>query len=319
MDTSLQTEISVEQIVADFGAYYKNEGQGVQNLRMLPFESFGTRDAFTIVPTNDTILREENVTVTEILQQYQDDFTPKGSVGFEPVQIPLYKFKIDQEFNPHKLQASYNAFLTNTNSDVTTWPFIVWFIEKYIKAQMYDDAEMKAIYGGVYQAPVPGEPGEASKTMNGINKLMNDQVTAGKLVEIETGALSTDPGTFVDQIEDFIDGIPEKYRSLEMDLNMNRTLLKRMKRGNRKNYNMNYEQVVNRVEVVDQENIMGVGRASHMGSSRIWCTPKYNALFGVKGFENFQVEKAKRKVAIYTEWWWGAGFVQPKLIFTNGE
>ena len=73
---------------------------------------------------------------------------------------------------------------------------------------------------------------------------------------------------------------------------------------------------------IDAENITVIGRPSMANKDRIWCTPTFNALFGVKGFENvsaFKIEGAKRKVAAFTEWWCGAGFVQPKLIFASDE
>ena len=321
MDPNYKTEITVDQIIQDFGDYYLDSGQNQSNLHMLPFESFETKDAFTIVPTDDTILRESNVEVTEILQQYQDDFTPKGEMEIEPVQIPLYKMKIDQEFNPHKLQKTWLGFLTSNNTDVTTWPLVRWLIEVYLMKQNMDDMEMKAVYNGVYQAPQPGVPGEASKVMNGVNKLFTDLIAAGKLEEIVVGGIAADDDDFVTQVETFVQSIPEKYRYLPMELNMNRTLRDKFKRGMRAKYRTNYDPAdIKNYRVADAENITVVGRPSMAGHTRIWCTPKYNALFGVKGFENangFQIEKSKRKVAIFTEWWSGAGFIQPKLIFAS--
>lgn len=321
MDTALKTELTVEQIVQDFGDYYLDAGQNQTNLHMLPFEQFETKEAFTMVPTNDTILRESNVEVTEILQQYQDDFTPKGEMTFDPVQIPLFKMKIDQEFNPHKLQRTWIAFLTSNKTDVATWPFIRWFIEVYLMKQNMEDMEMKAIYTGIYEAPQEGVPGEAAKVMNGIEKLFADFIAAGTLTESVVGAIATDDDDFVTQVETFIQGIPERYRYMVMDLNMSRTLRDKYKRGVRIKYKTNYDPSdIKNYKVADYENITIKGRPSMQGKSRFWCTPTYNALFGVKGFENanaFQVEKSKRKVAIFTEWWAGAGFIQPKLIFTS--
>src|ERR1035437_10801556 len=81
-------DISIDEIIASFGAFYINEGQNRERLHMLPFEPFGTQSAGTLIPTDQTVLREANVDVQEILQQYQDDFTSKGGVDFKPVTIP---------------------------------------------------------------------------------------------------------------------------------------------------------------------------------------------------------------------------------------
>ncbi|MBC7509371.1 MAG: hypothetical protein H7320_11595 [Ferruginibacter sp.] len=315
------TAITVDQIIADFGAYYKDSGQSASNLHMLPFESMDTQDALTTVQTEETILDEANVDVTEIVQQYQDAFTPKGGVGFDPVRIPLFKMKIDQEFNPHKLQPTWLSFLTSNNTDVTTWPFIRWFIEMYLVMQAKEDIEMKGIYKGVYVAPTAGVAGDPSKIMNGIEKQINDFITAGDLAPIVVGTTVVSDVAWVDKVEAFVQSIPERYRYMVMELNMNRSLRDKYKRGVRAKYNMNYAQGdVSNARVTDFENITVVGRPSMLGKNRIWCTPKPNGLFGVKGFgniSNFEIEKEKRKVAIYTEWHAGVGFIQPKLIFTS--
>lgn len=320
-DVSLKTEITVDQIVADFGDYYLDAGQNQSNLHLLPYESFETKDAFTIVPTEDTILRESNVEVEELLQQYQDDFTPKGGMELLPVQIPLYKMKIDAEFNPHKLQKTWIGFLTSNNTDTTTWPFIRWFIEVYLMKQNMEDMEMKAIYNGVYEAPEEGVPGSASKVMNGVEKLFTDAIAAGKLTEIALGAIAANDDDFVTQVELFARSIPEKFRYMPMEINMSRSLRDKFKRGMRIKYRTNYDPAdIKNYRVADAENLTVVGRPSMMGKDRIWCTPKYNALFGVKGFENangFKVEGAKRKVAIFTEWWAGLGFVNYDLVYVS--
>ncbi|MFC4261934.1 hypothetical protein ACFOWM_03525 [Ferruginibacter yonginensis] len=316
------TTISVEQIIDDFGAYYQNQGQGAANLHMLPYESMDTQNAFTTVPTEDTILDEANVEVQEIVQQYQDDFTPSGGVEFEPVRIPLFKMKIDAEFNPHKLQRSWLGFLANNNTDVTTWPFIRWFIEMYLMKQSKEDLEMKAFYKGVYAAPTSGTAGDPSKVMDGVEKLLNDYIAAGALAPIVLGNINTLTDVqFVEKVELFVRSIPERYRYMVMDLNMNRSLREKYRRGVRAKYNMNYKQGdVSYDKVVDYDNITIAGRPSMASKTRIWCTPKPNALFGVKGFgniDNFEIEKEKRKIAIYTEWHAGLGFIQPKMIFTS--
>jgi hypothetical protein len=320
-DISNQTEITIDQLIADFGDYYLSGQQNLNNLHMLPFESFETRDAFTIIPTNDTIMRESNVGVQEILQQYQDEFTPKGGVDFNPVQFALYQMKIDQEFNPTKLQRSWVGFLTSNSLDRSQYPFIRWIIEQYLVKQSMQDMEMKAIYNGVYEAPAEGVPGDASKTMDGVRQIVKNFVADG-LTPIVTGAPNVDPALWVTQVETFVKSIPEKYRFLGMTLNMSRTNLQIFKEGMQKKYNMYYTQVGATTAVRNFENITIAGRPSMMGNDGIWCTPQYNAIMGVKGFENvnaFRIESVKRKVAMFSDWWAGIYFIQPDLLFVNDK
>ncbi len=320
-DLSLKTEITVDQIIQDFGDYYLDAGQGESNILTLPFEQFETRSAFMNVSTDETIARESTAEMSEVLQPYQDEFTPKGGVEFKPVTTILHKVKIDEEFNPHKLQSTWLGFLSSNNTDVTTWPFIRWFIEGYLMKQINEDLEMKAIYKGVQADYVEGEAGDAIATMNGLEKIMNDLIAANDLDPILVGAIEADDDDFVTQIEEFVQALPEKYRYMQMELNMNRTLRDKFKRGIRAKYRTNYDPAdVKNYKIVDYDNITVVGRPSMQGKSRIFCSPTYNMPFYVKGFENkngFQIEKSKRKVAIYTEWWVGLNILQPEIFFCS--
>ena len=96
----MPTVISSAAVVADFGAYYIDNGQNEGNIHTRLMEPFGTMDAFTIVQTEDTILRESNATFSEVLQSFQKTFTPKGGVAFTPKSIPLFNVKVDEKLLP---------------------------------------------------------------------------------------------------------------------------------------------------------------------------------------------------------------------------
>lgn len=316
------TTITASQIISDFGSYYLDAGQNQRDLRMRPFEKFGTLEAFTLMPTNDTILRMSDVQVGEVLQAYQDAYTPKGSVVFKPIAIDLKPVKIDQQFNPSKLVPTWLGFLTNNKVDRTTWPFIRWFIDVYLINQEKEDLENKAIYTGSYLAPTPGTAGNAINIMDGVKKQINAGVTAGSITPIATGAPSTTPATWCTQVETFVKSIPEKYWYVSMELNMSRGLAQRYREGKRSKYNMSYAQETDLETVVDYTNIKIKGRASMTGSNKIWMTPKENYIAGVKGYSNaemFEIEKVDRNVKIYTDWWMGIGYLLGDLMFTNDQ
>lgn len=316
------TVITPDQVIADFGAFYQDGGQSLNDLRMRPFLPFGTLEAFSVIPTNDTILRMSDVQVGEILQAYQDTYTPKGAMVFKPLTVDMFEQKIDQAFNPTKLVKSWLAFLTSNKTDRTSWPFVRWFIEAYILKQVDEDLETKAIYTGTYAAPTSGTAGAAINAMNGIKKIINDAVTAGTISPIATGTLSTTDVTFVNQIEAFVQAVPEKFQNETMELNMSIKLRNRFRRGMRAKYNMAYAQMTELDKVTDFENITVAGRLSQSGSDKIWMTPKANAVAAVKGYENknaIELEKVDRTVKLYTDWFIGVGFLLKDLVFTNDQ
>lgn len=316
--------LDIDDVVTSWGEYYLNSGQNMDNLHMLPFEEYDTQTAGTIVETDQTVLREANVEVQEILQQYQDDFTSKGGVTFEPVNIFLYNIKIDVGVIPHKLINAWTGFLTISGNDPETYPFIAWLVEQYLLKQGKEDFELKAVYTGVHEAPVEGTAGDADKIINGIEFLQNGGVTAGTISPISTVDLTSSglsAKDMVTAIENWVKEIPEKYRyNIAMQISMSRTLRDKFRQGMRDKYNVNYMQTEQLTRLMDFENFTIEGRASMAGKGRIWTTPKWNLLFPVKGFSNknaFDVQKVDRKVKFLTDWWQGVGFVQNQLVFMN--
>lgn len=316
------TTITATDVISEFGSHYVNEGQNMSSLLLRPFEPFGTRDAFTNIPTNETQLKFSDVTVGEILQPYQDAYTPKGEVVFKPVTISLQQVKIDQQFNPNKLVYSWLGFLTSNNTDRSTWPFTKWLIEVYLLNQVFQDLEKKVIFTGDKAAVVAGTPGLAIETMDGVKKMINDAVTANSIAQIAMGAVPVDPKDFCTYIEEMVKQIDELYWDKNITFNMSRTLAKRYREGRKQKYNMQYAQVSDLNSVEDFDSFSVKGRASQKGSDMIWGTPTENAVFATKGFSNataFELEKVDRSVKIWTDFHIGLGFLLTDLVFVNDQ
>lgn len=317
----MPTTITSTQVVTDFGAYYIDSGQSESNIHDTLRENFEASNAFTVIHSDDTVLREINVEYAEVLQAFQTAFTPKGGVTFTPKQIPLFNVKMDQLFYPDALKNQYLAFLTSNNLDRTTWPFVRWFIEKYALAQIMHDL-VKNIYGAKRVNPTPGTAGAASAAFDGIKTIINARITGGTISTITTGAPSTTPETFATQIETFIKSVPELYWEIPLEVNTSRALALRYREGRRIKYNSNYAQVSDAIAVQDFEQVKVVGRGGMTGVTKIWATPKNNAILAFKGAENMQtveVEKVDRQVKVYTDFWIGLGFIQDSLVWTNDQ
>jgi hypothetical protein len=316
------TTITATAVIAEFGAHYVDQGQNMSSLLMRPFEAFGTREVFTNIPTNETKLDYSDVEVGEVLQPYQDAYTPKGSVEFKPVSITLQQVKIDQQFNPNKLVYSWLGFLTSNKTDRTTWPFTRWMIEVYLLNRAFEDIEKKVIYTGEKGAVVAGTPGLAIETMDGIAKQIADGIVAGSISPIAMGPIPGDSKDFCSYVEEMVASIDELYWDKTIGLNMSRQRRKLYREGRRLKYNMQYAQVSDLDVVQDFENFSIKGHASMKGKDRIWGTPIENAVWATKGFANasgFQLEKVDRNVKIWTDFHIGAGFLLKDLVFCNDQ
>lgn len=317
----MATTITSSQVVTDFGAYYIDAGQNENNIHQTLREQFVDMDDFTVVDTEDTVLRETNVAYTEVLQAFQTAFTAKGGVTFTPKAIPLFNVKIDQLFYPDALKNQWLSFLTSNKLDRTTWPFVRFFIEKYVMGQIMHDM-VKNLYGASYVAPTPGTAGAASAAFDGLKKIINAAITAGSTTTIATGAPNATPATWCGQIETFNAGIPELYWEEPFTIKTSRSLALRYRQGRRTKYNSTWSQISNENLVQDFDQNTVVGRGSLAGVNKIWATPKLNSIMAFKGGGNKQiveVERVDRQVKVFTDFWIGMGFINDALIWTNDQ
>jgi hypothetical protein len=313
--------MDVADIKTEFGLYYKNGGQGIKDLVQILYAKTETDALFTRVDTEDTIIRRGSSIMTRILQPFQKKWTPLGGLTVKPAEIKLFPMKVDFEENPDELEATWLGFLADKNLDRTQWPFVKWLIQNHIIGKHAEDYEINEVFKGEYAAPVDGTPGPVSTAMDGAKKLINDNITAGGTDPIVTGAIATDPVDYVDQVELFMAAINPLYQDFPMQLAMSKVLARRFQQGMRAKYNMNYAQTSDLTKV-EGYNTTVVGVTSMTGSSKIWCTPRENAILGVKKSSNitvFKIESVDRLVKLFTDYYKGIGFILPELVFTNDQ
>jgi hypothetical protein len=311
--------LAIADVVAQFGAYYLNNNQNLTRLYQLLRRATQTESMFTPVNTDDTIWRAAKTLFTRVVQPFQTKFTPLASVTFVPVEIKQFRMKVDAQEYPDELEASWLGFLDGPEIDRKAWPFVRWYCEIYLIPQVKQDIEQLEIYQGVYQAPVAGQPGAPSTSMDGIKVTINRHITAGRITPITTGVLATDPLDFVDQIEGFVDGIDKAYWNIPMMLGLSETLERRFLRGQERKYGKNTGGGA-LGNVVNNTNITLKGLVSHQNTEKFWCTPVANAIMLRKRAQNqtaIQVESVDRLLKFFTDFSMGIGFIIPEIIFTN--
>lgn len=315
--------MNVADVITEFGAYYLNHDQGVKDLhKVLQFKT-ETDALFTVVQTEDTVIRRGSTAMTRLLQPFQKTWSPTGAVTFKPAEIKLYKMKVDFQDNPDDLEETWLGFLADNNVDRKEWPFVKWLLATEILAQIEEDYELNEVYAGEYAAPgTPGTAGAAGTAMDGIKKIINDHIDAGDITPYATGALSTTLATFLAQIEDFaLNAIPEQYRNTPLTIAMSPDLHMRYRKAKRAAYNNNYAQESDLDTLADLPMVKVMGVASMIGSTKIWCTPKKNAIVGYKRAVKPQLraEGVDRTVKIFGDFYKGVGFVIPGIVWTNDQ
>lgn len=307
-------------IVAQFGAYYINNGQNMSRIYHLIHAASKTEELATPILTDDTRWRASQALMSRVLQPFQKAWTPLDPLSFLPVEIQLFKQKIDIDEFPHDLEASFHGFLTGKDIDPKDWPFVRWYLEVHLLPKAKEDFELNEVYHGVYAAPTPGTAGAVSTSMDGIKKIINNHIVSGRITPITTGALATDPVAFCEQIEEFVDAIDPRYRKTPMQLAMNESNELLFHRGYKKKYGTTMDYRENTKGRVDLTAVSVVGLPSMDGSDKIWSTPKDNFIMLGKKTANMdavKIESVKRTLNFYSDWWRGIGFIIPEKVFTN--
>ncbi len=310
--------ITTTQIVAEYGAYYIDAGQNKKRILNMLSQGREIVNFATPIKTDDTIYRMANATFQSLVQPFQKAFTQKGGVDLVPKEIRQYRFKIDDEFMPDELVATWLGFLTAKQVDRKEWPFVKWLIEVYYKNQIDQDMELNEYYKGVYAAPAAGVAGANGTGMNGVQKLLTDGIAAGTINSINIGAL--DAATIFDQVETFTDSIAEVYQGIKMNVFMSRYWYKKYMQDKRA---QGFYQKTSDKEIdsgIDFTPLDVVPLASMVGTSDIFCTPKENFIHlspATLTKNSYKLEEAKRAVAVMADWQEGLGFGIDQIVWTN--
>jgi len=259
------------------------------------------------------------------VQPFQIGWTPLGNLTFKPIEIQLFKQKVDLEQDPSTLEATWLGFLTGPDVDPAAWPFIRWYLEVWVLPKVQEDIELYEIYGGVAATPAPGVAGASGTAMDGIRKIINNNITLGRTAPIaDIGAIpvgGTDLDVY-DYFELFADRIGKKYWNIPMVIGVDQGIQRRALRGKRAKYGKDINQGPAIDATVADTNLGIMGLPSMAGAGKIWCTPKWNVCYFRKKTQNqqlFKLESIKRILSLYSDWWLGVGFHIPEIIFTNAE
>ena len=310
--------ITTTDIVQEYGAYYIDAGQNKKRILTMLSQGSEIVNFATPIKTDDTIFRLANASFRSLVQPFQKAFTQKGGVDIVPNEIRQFRFKIDDEFMPDELYATWLGFLTAPGTDRKEWPFVKWLIEVYYKNQINSDMELKEYYKGVYAAPQAGTPGVDGTGMNGVRKALLDGIAANKINVVPMQALST--ANIFDQIEEFTDYIAELYQGIKMNVFLSRVWYKKYMQDKRA---QGFYQRANAGDIdsgIDFTPLNVVPLASMVGTNDIFCTPKENFLHispATLTKNNFKLEEAKRAVAVMADWSEGLGFGINEAVWTN--
>ena len=310
--------ITTTAILQEYGAYYQDAGQNKKRILNLLTQTRELTALCTPIKTDDTIFRLANATFRSLVQPFQKTFTQKGGVEIVPNEIRQFRFKIDDEFMPDELYATWLGFMTQKSVDRKDWPFVKWLIEVYYSNQIDQDMELNEYYKGVYAAPAAGVAGLDGTCMLGLQKQIQMGVDAGTINSVDIQPL--DATTIFDQIELFTDSIAEVYQGIKMNVFLSRAWYKKYMQDKRA---QGFYQKTSDTQIdagIDFTPLDVKPLACMVGTNDIFCTPAENLLHITPATitkNQYKLEEAKRSVAVMADWSEGLGFGINQAVWTN--
>ena len=310
--------ITISDIVSEFGAYYENAGQNKNRILSLLTQGRELPNFCTPIKTDDTIFRLSNAAFQSLVQPFQKTFTQKGGATFVANELRVYRMKLDDEFYPDDILASWLGVLTATNVTREEWPLVRWMVEEYYRKQIDRDVELNEYYKGIYAAPMNGVAGADGTGMTGLQKQLQDGVDAGTINSVNIGALAT--ATIFDQVELFTDYISEVYQGIPMNIFLSRYWYKKYMQDKRAQgfYQKTSDQQIDAGIDFTPQSVVPL--ACMVGTNDIFCTPKANLLHITTATltkNQFKIEESKRNVAVMADWREGLGFGLNQAVWTN--
>ncbi|MEH0154014.1 hypothetical protein V6R21_07680 [Limibacter armeniacum] len=262
--------------------------------------------------------------VDEVVQGFQEGFTGKGTVRFEPSPTVQRGHKIDFDFNPYKFVNSWQGDLTVLGRDPKSWPLSRYVIYEILLPAILRDRENKQFYKGKYVAPVAGTPTTAAAAVDGIGQRLIEGAATGLSAGVNgiSGIGPLAAGTVYDQLNTAAAQLPTEYRfSTPLKLYLSEDHLN--------DYYTGREEAIGTHVNTDDKNrnklvntmIELAGLPSMNGSNRFFITTPKNLVRTIDGPDPkalpMIVELAKRVISVYGDWAEAYGFGSKELVWAN--
>jgi hypothetical protein len=332
---AVMSSASIAAFVQEFGAYYQPRGQNAERLRQLLMQDDGPFSSqFTLVPLEGDTLEYALMEHDRVLQPFKPVWSPTGQLSGVPRKITLRRVKVNVEEIPDYLVNMWLGFLTSEggrdpNINRATWPFVRWYVERYLLPQAKEDQYYEAYYGVWANPGSNNTPGAHGTSLDGIAVQLNRDVDNGSITPISTGAFDADPELFVDQIEDFCEQFDNRYRGMNLVVNMHDVFAQRFKDGMLEKYNIQYAQVGDNslMQLRKRSNISIRGHFNWLQgpggtpSEKLFCTPAMNAVKGVrvgnKEDSVLRLEQIDYTLKMFNDWHIFYGYYDPRIVYTN--
>lgn len=312
--------IDVSDVINEFGDlvnYYKPE---VLTDIMTGFESA----KYMTVKRGIKSWKASHAELTSVVQQFVPKWTPSGKTKFTPIEIPLYRMKINMPILPADVE-DWIFQMYDESVDIDQHPVTKYILNNLLKPRALEDIELKMIATGEFEALDPstvneGDPGQPpEKAMNGFMTILKNKKASGSsnINFVDLGTITD--SNIVDKINEFVDAIDEKYQSKNMPIIMSNAMKRRYKRAYKKLYGSDSGDPNFGQDIVDYSNNRLVALPSMAGQDGFFATPKSNFILlrhkNEPGASKIYVRKHDYELHVIGEFHLGVGFAIEEAVW----
>lgn len=323
----ITVNIDASGIIAEATEYFANRGTTEDSIRMKMQDKRDYVDVSELRVVDGDIVELSEAEITDVIQAYKDQWSPKGTVTMTPVPFRLRNIKIDLEINPDKIKSKYFGFLAQLNqADRGQWPIVRWIWERLV-APKWGANHSYADWAGSYIAPTNNTvAGPTLGSYDGLKKIITDDLDGGspKMTELALTKDLTDPTEVFAAFEEAVDQLPQEYQGEDLVfLTSPKTELAYFRDRRNTHGSDSGADAKNRIStgmtIDGRDNMLikkmaGIGRAGDHGWLVI--TTARNLLRGTRSLSyNMNMESARRTVSIMADYYDGVGFGLAEEVF----
>lgn len=314
------SQIDPTEIVADLSKYMNFPTNQMNFFRKL-------RNGLELAPYMKSIGNQRGNYVgissntSELMQAFQQGFTPKGTTSFIGFNNPIFRVKIDHTINNiDQILDSWAFFLGDETINRADWPLTRYIVEMEILPGLIDEMNTNMCRGS-FVAPTTGTAGDSIASMDGLLTIVTREIEDTEaLTPIVTGAITS--SNALAKIETFVEGIDTLVSDKGGIILCSQTVAKYYKKNYRTTFGSTNDLAAKNNLKLDDYNITLVPVNGFGTSQRlVFCTPGnlihlYDKMVSPRGFK---IEEAKRVVDILADWHVGVGFNSIQGVYANDQ
>lgn len=261
--------------------------------------------------------------ITRVIQQFTAEWTPLGKSKFTPLEIPMFRFKINLPIKPAEIEGwIYEMY--DESKDLDQMPLTLYIINELMVPKAKEDLEEICAIAEFVEldesAISEGDAGQdPMNAMDGfVTTLKKEKAKATTAVNFLLDGVVLTSANIVEKMQEFADAIAPKYRKKQMPIYADPDLVLMYQRAYTTKYPLtkNADGTVTRV---DHTRLNLVPLNSMIGTGAFFATPAENFI-GLRhknepGESRLFMQKLNYTLKIFAEFWFGVGFAIAEAVF----